>query len=57
MNTNRDVEQFIEQANKHQPAITFPAEASFREATFLYRTIYKGERFNKESVLNMRTHL
>ena len=57
MNTNRDVEQFIEQANKHQPAIKFPAEASCRETTLLYRTIYKGERFNEELVLKMRTHL
>ena len=56
-NTSRDlVEKFIEQANKHHPTIKFTAEISGTDATFLDTTIYKGERFNKESVLDMRTH-
>ena len=54
--TSRDVEKFIEQANKHHPTIIFTAEISSTDATFLDTTIYKGERFNKESVLDMRTH-
>ena len=55
--TSRDVvEKFIEQANKHHPTIKFTAEISCTDATFLDTTIYKGKRFNKESVLNMRTH-
>ena len=47
---------FIEQANKHHPTIKIMAEISGRNATFLDTTIYKGERFNKEQVLDMRTH-
>ena len=55
--TSRDVvEKFIEQANKNHPTIKFTAEISSTDASFLDTTIYKGERFNKESVLNMRTH-
>ena len=55
--SSRDViEKFIEQANKHYPTIKFTAEISCTDATFLDTTIYKGERFNKESVLDMRTH-
>ena len=54
---SRDVvEKFIEHTNKHHPTIKFTAEISCTDATFLDTTIYKGERFNKESVLDMRTH-
>ena len=55
--TSRDViKKFIEEANKHHPTIKFTAEISCTDATFLDTTIYKGQRFNKESVLDMRTH-
>ena len=50
------VEKFIEKANKHHPTIKFTAEISCTDATFLDTTIYKGQRFYKESVLDMRTH-
>ena len=50
------VNQFIEQVIKHHPTITFMAEISVSEVTFLDTAIYKGERFNRESVLDMRTH-
>ena len=51
--TSRDaVEKFIEQANKHHPTTKFTAEISCTDATFLNTTIYKGQRFNKESVLD-----
>ena len=54
---NRDVvDQFVERANKHHPTTKFTAEMSCTETTFLDTTMYKGERFNKESVLDMRTH-
>ena len=55
--TSREVvEKFIEQANKYHPTSKFTAEISCRDATFLDTTICKGKRFNKESVLDMRTH-
>ena len=50
------VEKFIDKANKHHPTIKFTAEISCTDATSLDTTIYKGQRFCKESVLDMRTH-
>jgi len=50
------VEKFLEQANKHQPTIKFTAEISCTDATFLDTTVCKGQRFSKESALDMRTH-
>ena len=50
--TNRYVvNQSFGQANKPHPTIKFTSEMSLLEAT-----ISKGERFNKESVFDMRTH-
>ena len=55
--TSRDVvKKFIEQVNKRHPTIKFMAETSCTDATFLDTTIYKGQRFNNESVLDMRMH-
>ena len=54
--TRKEITQFIEQANSHHPTIRFTAEISETETTFLDTEIYKGERFNRESVLDVRTH-
>ena len=54
---SRDVvEKLIEQINKHHPTVKFTAEISCMDATFLDTAIYKGQRFYKESVLDMRMH-
>ena len=50
------MEKFIEKANKHHPTIKFTADISCTDATFLDTTIYKGQRFYKGSVLDMKTH-
>ena len=56
-NINKDVvTQFIEQANNHHPTIKFTAEVSDKETTFLDTKVYKGERFAKESKLDIKTH-
>ena len=47
---------FIEPANNHNPTIKFTAEISDTETNFSDTTVYKGERFLAESVLNVRTH-
>ena len=52
----KDVDQFIEQANKFHPTIKFTAEISENEITFLDTVVFKGERFKKESILDMKTH-
>ena len=51
-----EILQFIEQANRHHPTIKFTAEVSEAETTFLDTTIFKGERFLKDSILDVRTH-
>ena len=51
-----EVTQFIEQANSHHPTIKFTAEVSDTETTFLDTKVYKGERFAKESRLDIKTH-
>ena len=40
----KDVDQFIEQANKFHPTIKFTAEISENEITFLDTVVFKGER-------------
>ena len=53
-NINRDeVMQFIEQANSHHPTIKYTAEISDKETTFLDTKVYKGERFAKQSILDI----
>ena len=55
--TNKEeIEHFIEKANSYHPTIKFTAEVSQLETTFLDTTVYKGERFEKESILDVRTH-
>ena len=56
-NTNKEgVTTFTEQANNHHPTIKFTAEISETETNFLDTTVYKGERFLAESVLDIHTH-
>ena len=52
----KNVDQFIEQANKFHPTIKFTAEISENEITFLDTEVFKGERLKKESILDIKTH-
>ena len=53
----KEINSFIELANSYHPTIKFTAEiSSDKEITFLDTCVYKGERFRKESVLDVRTH-
>ena len=51
-----EVERFIEEANSFHPTIKFTAEISENEITFLDTVVFKGERFIKESTLDIKTH-
>ena len=51
-----EIYSFIELANNHHPTIKFTAEVSETETAFLDTCIYKGERFKKESILDVRSH-
>ena len=55
-NDKKDVDRFIEQANKFHPTIKFTAEISENEITFLDTTVFKGERFKQVSILDIKTH-
>ena len=50
------IERFIEKANNHHPTIKFTPEISDKETTFLNTYLYKGERFEKDAILDVRTH-
>ena len=52
-----EVERFIEEANTFHPTIKFTAEISENEITFLDTVVFKGERFIKESILDIKTSL
>ena len=50
-------EEFIVLANSHHPTIKFTAEISDKEiSNFLDTTVFKGERFNKQAILDIHTH-
>ena len=50
------IEEFLLKANNFHPTIKFTAEISETETTFLDTIVYKGVRFNKDSILDVRTH-
>lgn len=52
----KDIDLFLEQANNYHPTIKFTAEISDTEITYLDTCVYKGERFKRESILDVRTH-
>ena len=54
--TRTEIDFFIEQANKFHPTIKFTAYISNKEITFLDTVVYKGDRFQNESILDIRTH-
>ena len=51
-----EIDHFIKHANSFHPTIKFTAKASQSEIKFLETTLCKGERFAKQSILNLRTH-
>ena len=56
-NASRDkIEDYLVKANSFHTTIKFTAEISETETTFLDTKVYKGDRFNKESILGVRTH-
>ena len=52
----KDIGSFIELANNHHSTIKFTAEISDTEITFLDTCVHKGYRFERESILDVRTH-
>ena len=55
--TNKEyIQVFIEKSNSYHPTIKFTDEVSENETTLLDTTVYNGERFENESILNARSH-
>ena len=54
--TREEITQFIEQANKQHQTIKSTAEVFKTETNFLDTTVYKGEGFRNEWVLDVHTH-
>ena len=55
-NTSKEEkEKFLEKVNTFHPTITFMAEISETEITFLDTKVYKDDRFHKESILYANT--
>lgn len=52
----KEIEDFIVLANRHHLTIKFTAEISNKEVNFLDTTVYKGERFRDQGILDVRTH-
>ena len=50
------INQFVSEAKTHHPTIKFTAEISQKEIPFLDTTIFKGERFYEDAILDIRTH-
>ena len=53
----KEIDEFIALANRHHPSIKFTAEISDKEINFLDTTVYKGERFHNQGILDIRTHV
>ena len=55
--TNEDnIKEFVTRANHYNDTIKFTAEISDSEIAFLGTKVYKGERFNRDSILDVQTH-
>ena len=52
--TKESLEQFIKSINNLHPRINFTTEFSTDEITFLDVCFYKGERFDKKSILDIK---
>ena len=50
------IDKFIEHTNRHHDTIKFTAEITDKETLFLDTCVYKGERFKKENILDVRSH-
>jgi len=52
----QEIDLFLEQANSFHPTLKFTAEISDKEITFLDTVVFKGERFQKDAILDIKTH-
>ena len=56
MGTEHKLHDFITNINEMRPTFKFSFESSSHQVTYLDLDIYKGQRYNKENVLDIKTH-
>ena len=56
-NTQEKLEEYKKNINSIHPTIKFTYESSNKELTFLDITVYKGERFKRDNILDIKTHI
>ena len=54
--SKNETEELLLKENNFHPTVKFTAEISETEATFLETKVFKGVRFNKDSILDVQTH-
>ena len=52
-----EIHQFFQIANSHHPLLKFTYEISDKEMNFLDITLFKGERFEREGILDVQTFI
>jgi len=52
----QEIDLFLEQAKRFHPTLKFTAEISDKEIAFLDTVVYKGERFQKDAILDIETY-
>ena len=55
--TLEEFQDFMDKINQIHPTIKFTHEVSKNELTFLDVTVYKGDRFQTENKLDIKTHI
>ena len=50
----KEIAEFITLPNRHHPTMKFTAEISHKEINFLDTTVYKGETFHNQGILDIR---
>ncbi len=55
--TDDSLHQFIDSLNQEHPRIKFTSEIFSSEISFLDLCLYKGERFERDGILDIKTHI
>ena len=54
--TENELKQFIHTTNELHPTFKFTFETSQQELTFLDVEVFKGQKYNHNGILDLRTH-
>ena len=54
--TEHELHEFVTNINQMHPTFKFSFESSSQQVKYLDLVIYKGQRYNKENILDIKTH-